>query len=168
MNNLLLLSNRQKVQNIEIIKVQGSNYYPQAIEKSLKQSHPSLRPNAGVVFSIEVDYQERLVVLQEVKKTYSRILNVTEVIKAIRAAALEEHGLQVYTVVLLKTGSLPKDSHGKIDRDSCRDLFLNTNFDSLHTWTVKPQEDLQQLQIDVNTLLENVQMLAQQAQFKVS
>ncbi|WP_017654184.1 hypothetical protein [Fortiea contorta] len=168
MNNLLMLNNRQEVQNIDIIKIQGNNYYPQAIEKSLQQSHPCLRPNAGVVFSLEVNYQERLVVLQEVKRTYSRILNKDEVIKAIRAAALEEHKLQIYSVALLKANSLPKDAQGKIDRNACQDYFLKTNLDALHTWTINPQQDLQQLQTDVNALLENVQKFAQQTQFKVS
>ncbi len=127
----------------------------------MKHSHRCLRRSAVVAFSVEVNYQERLVVLQEVKRIYLRILNADEVIKTIRSAALEEHGLQIYAVVLLKTGSLPKYSNGKIDSHSCQNAFLNASLDAIHTWTVNPQQDLQQLQADVDALLENVQMFQQ-------
>ncbi|MFN6478178.1 hypothetical protein [Nostoc sp. DedQUE07] len=157
--------NKHSVRNI--ISIRGANYSTQAIEKTVTQSHPSLRQNAGVAFTVEVNYQERLVVIQEVKRTYSRILNVDEVIPAIRFAVLEEHGLQIYAVVLLKATSLPKDSDGKIDRQTCQKIFLNASLNAIHTWTVNPQQDLQQLQADVDALLENIQM-SQQAQFKVS
>ncbi|MBC1213130.1 hypothetical protein GNE08_02685 [Trichormus variabilis ARAD] len=181
MNYLVLIENAQKElphlvneSNLKqesiknIISIRGCNHCTQTIEQCVKQSHPSLRPNAGVAFSVEVNDKERLVVVQEVKKTYSRILNVDEVIKAIRTALLEEYGLQIYAVVLLKTGSLPKKSDRKIDRHACQRAFLNASWDAIHTWTINPQQDLQQLQIDVNALLENVQMYVQQAQFKVS
>ncbi|BAY23187.1 amino acid adenylation domain-containing protein [Calothrix sp. NIES-2100] len=181
MNNLVLIekqpeelhklineSNLKQESIKDIITIRGCNHCTQAIEQSVKQSHPSLRPNAGVAFSVEINDRERLVVVQEVKKTYLRILNVDEVIKAIRTAILEEHGLQIYAVVLLKTGSLPKKSDRKIDRHACQNTFLNANWNAIHTWTVNPQQDLQQLQADVNALLETVQMCVQQAQLKVS
>ncbi|WP_375495099.1 hypothetical protein [uncultured Nostoc sp.] len=183
MNFLVLVTEQQKeVQNFvdesnlnlnkhfvrNIISIRGANYSTQAVEKTANQSHPSLRKNAGVAFPVEVNYQERLVVIQEVKRTYLRILNVDEVIQAIRSAVLEEHGLQIYAVVLLKAISLPKDSDGKIDRQTCQKIFLNASLDAIHTWTVNPQQDLQQLQADVDALLENIQMSIQQTQFKVS
>jgi acyl-CoA synthetase (AMP-forming)/AMP-acid ligase II len=153
--------NHQFVNNV--ISIRGRNYHTQAIEKTVNQSHPSLKPSAGVVFSVEVNYQERLVVLQEVKRTYSRIFSADEVIKAIRSAVLEEHELQIYAVVFLKAGSIPKDSTHKIDYHTCRNAFLNASLDAIHTWTVNYEQDLQQLQKDVDALLEQMQVFVQSA-----
>ncbi len=176
MNHLVLVNpQKEKVQNLvdksdlnqqfvdDVISIRGCNYHTQAIEKTVKHSHPSLKPSAGVVFSVEVNYQERLVVLQEVKRSYSRIFNADEVIKAIRSAVLEEHELQFYAVVFLKAGSILKDSTGKIDYHACRNAFLNTSLDAIHNWTVNPQQDLQQLQKDVDALLEQMQLFVQSA-----
>ena len=176
MNHLVLVNpQQQQVQKLfdksnlnqqlvnDVISIRGHNYHTQAIEKTVKQSHPSLKPSAGVVFSVEVNYQERLVVLQEVKRAYSRIFNADEVIKAIRSAVLEEHELQIYAVVFLKAGSIPKDSTGKIDYHACRNAFLNASLDAIHTWTVNHEQDLQQLQKDVDALLEQMQVFVQSA-----
>lgn len=43
---------------------------------------------------------------------------------AVRQAVTEEHGLDVYAVVLLKPGALPKTTSGKPQRRACRDQFL--------------------------------------------
>jgi acyl carrier protein len=50
--------------------------------------------------------------------------NVEEVTAAIRQAVAEEHEVQVYAVVLIEPGSIPKTSSGKIQRHACRANFL--------------------------------------------
>ena len=52
-------------------------------------------------------------------------MNVEEVASAIRQAVAEEHELQVSAVVLLKPGSIPKTSSGKVQRHACRERFLD-------------------------------------------
>src|SRR5712692_8682608 len=107
----------------DLIILRGRNYYPQDIELTVEQSHPALRPSCGAAFSIEVANEERLVVVQEVERQY-RNLDVNAVIAAIRQSVAEQHELQVYCVVLIKTGHVPKTSSGKIQRYVCRDRFL--------------------------------------------
>jgi amino acid adenylation domain-containing protein len=107
----------------DLIIIRGRNYYPQDIELTVEQSHLALRPGCGAAFSIEVENSERLVVVQEVERQY-RNLDVNAVIAAIRQAVSEQHELQVYCVVLIKTGYIPKTSSGKIQRHVCRDRFL--------------------------------------------
>ena len=46
-------------------------------------------------------------------------------VRAIRQAVAENHELPVYAVLLLKTGSIPKTSSGKIQRHACRTGFLD-------------------------------------------
>ncbi len=54
----------------DVIIIRGRNYYPQDIELSVQKSHPVLQANVGAAFSIEVEAEERLVIVQEVERTY--------------------------------------------------------------------------------------------------
>ncbi len=54
-------------------------------------------------------------------------LVLENVIQDIRQAVAEKHQLQVYAVVLLRVGSIPKTSSGKIQRHACKTGFLNYN-----------------------------------------
>lgn len=113
----------------DLIIIRGRNHYPQDIEKTAEQSHSALQPSSSAAFSVEVADEERLVLAIEVKRTYLKNLDVNEVITAIRQAVAEEHELQVYAVLLLKTGSIPKTSSGKIQRHACRVGFLDRSLD---------------------------------------
>ncbi|MGZ4106781.1 MAG: condensation domain-containing protein, partial [Tumebacillaceae bacterium] len=107
----------------DLIIIRGRNYYPQDIELSVQQSHAAVRNSNGAAFSVDVDGEEKLVVVQEVERQY-RKGNHEEVIMAVRQAVGEEHQLQVHAVVLIKPASIPKTSSGKIQRHACRDRFL--------------------------------------------
>ncbi len=141
----------------DIIIIRGQNHYPQDIELTVQKSHSALRPNCGAAFSVEVEGVERLVIVQEVERNYLRQLNVDEVVRSIRQDVSEQHQLQIYAVVLLKTTSIPKTSSGKIQRHACRDGFLNGSLDVVGNWTANLQQiDLLQLQQEVETLWEEV------------
>ena len=126
----------------DLIVIRGSNHYPQDIELTVEQSHPSLRSGYGAVFSIDENEQERLVILCEIKRTDLRKLDADEVIQAIRKAVSKEHELDVYAVLLLKTASIPKTSSGKIQRQACRTQFLNNQLDVLQEWKDKSNEQV--------------------------
>ena len=116
----------------DLIIIRGRNYFPHDIELAAESSHASLRPGCGAAFSIDVSGEEHLVVLHEVERQHE--LGLTEVIGAIRQAVAEEYELQVYAILLLKPGSLPKTSSGKIQRHACRAKFLKDEFETLTTW----------------------------------
>ena len=44
--------------------------------------------------------------------------------EAVRQAVAEEHEVQVHDVVLLRIGTLPKTTSGKVQRSLCRGLYL--------------------------------------------
>ncbi len=107
----------------ELIIIRGRNHYPQDIERTVEKSHPALRQGAGAAFSVEVEGEERLVVVHEIERHYLH-KNLEDVAGDIRQAVAEEHQLQVYAVVLSKPGSVPKTSSGKIQRHVCKADFL--------------------------------------------
>jgi acyl-CoA synthetase (AMP-forming)/AMP-acid ligase II len=120
-NDQLFVTGRLK----DAIVIQGRNQYPQDIEMTVQKSHSAMRPGCGAAFTVEVKDEERLVVVQEVERSYLRKLNCNEVIEHIRQVVAAEHDLRVYATVLVKPGTIPKTSSGKIQRQACRSKFLN-------------------------------------------
>ena len=103
----------------DLIIIRGRNHYPQDIERTVEQSHPALRADCGAAFSIDVEGEERLVVVQEVEREH-RKPNVDEIVAAIRTAVARQHDLQVHAIALVKTMTIPKTSSGKIKRRETR------------------------------------------------
>ena len=102
----------------DVIIIRGRNYYSQDIELTVEKSHQALRNYFSAAFSREIEGEQRLFVACEVKRTYLNKLNTREIAKAIQIAVSTEHELEVYGIVLLKTGSIPKTSSGK-DSTAC-------------------------------------------------
>lgn len=112
----------------------GRNHYPQHIEETVENCHPALRPNHGAAFSVEVNGEEQLVIAHEINRTDLRSLNAQEVIGAIRLAVGEQNLANVFAVALLKTGSIPKTSSGKIQRRACQSKFLDRSLNTVAQW----------------------------------
>ncbi|WP_138505854.1 non-ribosomal peptide synthetase [Nostoc sp. PA-18-2419] len=118
-NRELFITGRAK----DLIIIRGRNIYPQDVELSAQRSHLSLRSGANAAFTVEVNNEERLVLVQELE--FRAKPNLAEVARAIRQAITEEHEVQVYAVVLIKPGTIPKTSSGKIQRRATRTQFQN-------------------------------------------
>jgi 8-amino-7-oxononanoate synthase len=108
----------------DLIIIRGRNHYPQDIERTVEKSHEALRPGGGAAFAVEVGDEERLVVVQEIERRFIRKLDAEALIGAIRQSVSREHGIQAYAVVLLKTSGLPKTTSGKVQRQLCREHFI--------------------------------------------
>jgi len=115
----LFISGRLK----DLIIVRGVNRYPQDIEMTVERADPRLRTGAAAAFAAEVEGQERLVVVSEVERIGSNCWE--EVIEAIRRDVTLEHELPPDVVILVRAGSIPKTSSGKVQRHACREGFLN-------------------------------------------
>jgi len=118
----------------DVIIIWGRNHYPQDIEYSVQQSHKALRLDCGAAFTIEIDNQEKLVIVQEVERIYLNKLNFNEVFSAIREAVALHHALQVYAIALIKPASIFKTSSGKIQRHACRHAFLTETLAIVGQW----------------------------------
>ncbi|RAM48138.1 MAG: beta-ketoacyl synthase [Hapalosiphonaceae cyanobacterium JJU2] len=118
----------------DLIIIRGLNHYPQDIEGTVERCHPALRVSCNAAFGINVNNEERLVVVQEVERSHLRRLNVDELVGAIRQNVAKEHDLEVYSVLLLRTGAIPKTSSGKIQRYACKAGFLAESLDVVGKW----------------------------------
>lgn len=142
----------------DLMIIRGQNHYPQDVELTVEKSHPSLRAGCGAAFTVEVKGQERLVVVQEVERSYLRKLNVNEVVGNIRQAVAAEHALQIYATVLVKTGSIPKTSSGKIQRHACRAGFLTGSLNVVEDWSENPRGKAKflHLQAEIESVLQKL------------
>ncbi len=136
----------------DLIILRGRNHYPQDIELTVERSHPALRPGCGAAFTVERDDEERLVVVQEVRREH-RAEDPAELVAAIRRAVADEHEAQVHAVVLLRPATIPKTTSGKIQRSACRARFLDGTLEALGGWEAQaaaspvPDTDPQELDL---------------------
>jgi amino acid adenylation domain-containing protein len=126
----------------DLIIIRGRNHYPQDIEQTVGQCHPAVRSGFGAAFSIEMHNEERLVVVQELERR-EQTTDTEEVAGTVRRAVSEHHDLQVYAVVLIRAGSIPKTTSGKIRRGACREGFLSSRLESVAT-SVLPDDSVDQ------------------------
>ena len=107
----------------DLIILRGRNHYPQDIERTAELSHGDLRAGSGAAVSVEIDGEERLVIIYEVER---HTKDDPEIIaEAVRRQVSETHEVQVHEVVLIRVATVPKTSSGKIQRHACRQEYLD-------------------------------------------
>ena len=115
----------------DLIVIAGVNHYPQDIEWTVQQCCDELRSDHCAAFSIEVDGQERLVVVGEVIRPLDEW---DEFFKKLRIAVSETHEIELFAFAALKKGSILKTSSGKLQRQGCRKVFLDGSLPMLAKW----------------------------------
>jgi acyl-CoA synthetase (AMP-forming)/AMP-acid ligase II/acyl carrier protein len=123
----------------DLLIIRGVNHYPQDVELTVENSHDALRRGCGAAFSVESGSEERLVVVQELDDR-NQNADVAEITGCIRRTVAEQHELQVFAVVLVRPGTVPKTSSGKIQRNACRRVFLEGHLDEVHRSLVEERD----------------------------
>ena len=116
----------------DLVIVHGVNHYPQDIELTVQGSHHRLRPDCAGVFTVEGDGREEVVVVSEVERRKKG--DFSPIFEAIRRTVAAEHDVMLDAVVLVKAGSIPKTSSGKIQRHACRDGYLDGSLAVVGQW----------------------------------
>ncbi len=116
----------------DLLIVNGRNHYPHDIEDVVQGCHSLLRRDASAAFSVIVNDEERLVVVQEVVRPQKADLQ--EILASIRSELALEVQLDAHAIVLVKGGTVPKTSSGKIQRQACREQFLMEQLDVVAIW----------------------------------
>ncbi|CCQ51826.1 Long-chain-fatty-acid--CoA ligase [Crocosphaera watsonii WH 8502] len=118
----------------DLIIIRGTNHYPQDLEWTVQHLNPVFRSDYGAAFSVEVDGEEQLVVVQELERR-SGELDFEQLLGDIRQEIAEEHEIQTYAIVLAKSGTVLKTASGKIQRRACRQNFLNGSINIAAVWS---------------------------------
>jgi acyl-CoA synthetase (AMP-forming)/AMP-acid ligase II len=123
----------------DLIIIRGTNHHPQDIEWTVQAAHPALSPENGAAFSVLIGGDEKLVIAQEVELERDELLQVEEITRIIRGEVAESHDLNVFAILLLRRGSLPKTASGKLQRQSCRKFFTHGGPQVLAWWVAPTQ-----------------------------
>jgi acyl-CoA synthetase (AMP-forming)/AMP-acid ligase II len=137
----------------DLIIIRGTNHYPQDLEWSVQSLNPALRSDYGAAFSLEVEGEERLVIVQEVERKAEN-LDTEKIIADIRQEISEQHELQIYAIVLAKPGTILKTASGKIQRRGCQANFVHGNIEAIADWCedIKQSSKFKHLEKDVENL----------------
>ncbi|MDT0442563.1 fatty acyl-AMP ligase [Streptomyces johnsoniae] len=109
----------------DVIIRKGRNFYPQDIELSAERSCAGLYPNSVAAFSVDDGTTERLVVVVEADGRVLRTVGAELLRERVVLAVYDRQRLHVDDVVVVRRGSLPKTSSGKVQRRACRTLYLD-------------------------------------------
>jgi acyl-CoA synthetase (AMP-forming)/AMP-acid ligase II len=141
----------------DLIIIRGTNHYPQDIEWTVQHLNPVLRADYGAAFSIEDRGEERLIVVQEIER-HTEDLDYHTLIDDIRQEIAEQHELNVYGIVLAKSGTILKTASGKIQRRACRNSFLSGDINVIADWCENPKltSKYKHLEQDVESLARSV------------
>jgi acyl-CoA synthetase (AMP-forming)/AMP-acid ligase II len=107
----------------DMMIIRGRNFYPQDIERTVGYGHPALKAGGGAAFSIDIGEEERLVVVQELERSF-KDGDLGQIANTIRERIFEDHGVQPFAVALVRTNSVPLTSSGKIQRHMAKNQFL--------------------------------------------
>ena len=121
-----------------LIIIRGENHYSEDLEQTVQQCHPAFRPGGTAVFSVDLGGIEGIVVLQELERQYKG--SMEPLVQAVRAGVAEDHQVQVYAVVCVRQGTLPKTTSGKIQRHLCRERFLGGSLTVIHADLIELSE----------------------------
>ncbi|WP_127532035.1 fatty acyl-AMP ligase [Paenibacillus kobensis] len=127
----------------DVIIVRGCNHYPQDIELTAQQAHPAVKEDCIAAFVEQRDGEDRLIIVAEINREYrvrgsqrdsgaaSMKQLLTEVSAAVRQDVSIQHELTVHSVVLIRVGTIPKTSSGKIQRQYTKQLYEQGKLETL-------------------------------------
>lgn len=124
--NELFICGRKK----DLIIIQGSNIYPQDVERAVESCHPAIRKGCTAVFSVEINQQEQLVIVAEIGRAYEKS-EFQPIFEAIRKAAREEASVIPYSILLIKASQSLKTTSGKIRRKATKEAYLDNHINVL-------------------------------------
>ncbi|WP_165497796.1 non-ribosomal peptide synthetase/type I polyketide synthase [Pseudoduganella albidiflava] len=118
----------------DVIIIRGRNHYPQDIEHTVDSAHPLLRPAGAAAFAVPVDGTEQLCVVAETDRRFNAGRDTEEVLTAIRRRIADSHELKVAGIALIRQGTIPKTTSGKVQRRATSAMFLDGTLEEKAAW----------------------------------
>lgn len=126
----LFITGRSK----DLIIVRGRNLYPQDIERCAERGHPALQANSSAAVAVDDGGAERLVLVAEVRRG-AELPPVAEVARQLGRAVASEFDVRLHRLVLVRAGTVPKTSSGKIRRRATLRALLDGTLTVIGDWT---------------------------------
>ncbi len=118
----------------DLIIIRGKNHYPEDLEFNIQNSIAELKTNSGAAFTITHNSVEKLVIAQEIERTAIRSIDYSKLFSRIREVISDNHEIDVFSIVILKPGSIPMTSSGKIQRRKTKYQYLKNELSVIENW----------------------------------
>ncbi len=115
----------------DLLIVNGRNHHPHDLEDAIVASHPGVRPGGVAAFALEESEDVGLVVEVEGRITDE---DASAIDRGIREVLGGEHGVAPAELVLVRPGTVPKTSSGKVQRSACRAALSQGLLDGRIRW----------------------------------
>lgn len=144
----------------DLIIIRGRNLYPQDVEAAVDTAHPAVRPGAGIAFSLDRGEGEQLVVVTELQRQALKNPPIDDIAQAIVKAVAGLHDVEVAEVVLVKTGTIPKTSSGKLQRRKGREQLLSGELEVVGQWSVRAIAEGRSAEVSAEPASETAESVA--------
>lgn len=116
----LYITGRRK----DMVILNGRNHYPQDIERTVDHCHSAVRRGGVAAFAVELDAREALGLAIEIDRQAALDPGaLQEILQTARRAVATEHEVAIGVAVLVRAGSLPRTTSGKLRRKACLDAL---------------------------------------------
>jgi acyl transferase domain-containing protein/acyl-CoA synthetase (AMP-forming)/AMP-acid ligase II/SAM-dependent methyltransferase/acyl carrier protein len=124
----LFISGRCK----ELLISRGRNFHPHDLEAAAVDACPELSGQAGAAFAVETPDGAEVVLVYEVPREY-RAGSGEELFAGMRGRIAELFELELNKLVLVKIGTIPRASSGKVQRQECARRFQSGELTAIET-----------------------------------
>lgn len=108
----------------DMVIIRGKNHCPHDTEHSVSTAHHSLESLGCAVLSL-LDAEDKLIIVQEVRREWRKKIEGDEIISIIRQAVVLNNEITPHDIVLLMPGKLLKTSSGKVMRNAIRTQYID-------------------------------------------
>lgn len=140
----LFVTGRRK----ELIIVHGVNHYPEDIESTVQDASELFAGLRGAAFAADSDGEERLVVVHEISSGSLAPEQVAAVGTQVLQAIVENHGIDLHELVLVRRGAVPRTTSGKVQRSACSQLWAEGSLNPVATWPARRKETVEGIPAD--------------------
>jgi acyl-CoA synthetase (AMP-forming)/AMP-acid ligase II len=116
----------------DLIIVAGRNLYPQDVERTVRQISSLFGTGAAFAVDQGAEQSEQVVMVQEVRTSKARDLDLPELAAAVQRQLSREFEIPARNVLLVRPGTVRRTTSGKLQRDLMRRMFLKGTIKPLH------------------------------------
>jgi acyl-CoA synthetase (AMP-forming)/AMP-acid ligase II len=126
-NGELFVTGRER----DLILIRGRNLHAEDVEATALESHSVLSHAACAAVAIESESAETLGIILEVDPRIAGDFYV-KIVEAVRSSVVKIHGVLPERIVIVRRGSLPRTSSGKLRRFLCAESLQNASLPLLY------------------------------------
>lgn len=123
----------------DLIIINGQNHYPSDFEDTIVKHCHEIRPGCLAGFAVKGETTEKVVLVAELRKGVSA--SQMDALQAkIKKIIFTEHELALADIVFVVSGTIPKTTSGKIQRNATKEAYLKQQLSTMKRVSTKAKK----------------------------